>query len=227
MTEPTPDLDARLARLAARKAGARAATPTGTSEQPSARATERAAEHATPSARATRTRRRHPAAAARILSLGLSSSAFFSMVAAFGQQTTWSAPPVPVSRARTVTTIPRPAPRAKVIVKDVHHIVFTDRYGRPIPASSVPKGAPIYPKGSLPPAGLPPVPSASANQQRSTWSPPPSAAPTVNVPAPAAPAPAPAPSAPAAPTPPPTAPPPVVTTPPPPPPPACSGSTCP
>ena len=85
MTEPNPDLDARLARLAARKAatgkaatGGEAGAPTPTPNPAST-----AGPTAPPGTR--RRRRKHPAAAGRILSVGLSSSAFLSMVAAFAQ----------------------------------------------------------------------------------------------------------------------------------------------
>ncbi|HEV7526607.1 MAG TPA: hypothetical protein VGP92_16685 [Acidimicrobiia bacterium] len=232
MTEPSPDLDARLARLAARKAGPGAALPTRT-----------------PPAGPAQARRRHPAAAGRILSVGLSSSAFLSMVAGFGAQTPASAASNTIAaatRAQTAgTATARPttsltARPPKVVVKDVHHVIYVDQWGRPIPAASVPKVTPTLPSPSQPPAGSGPAPSNRRDTSGvPSWTapPPPNSGPGST--APAAPS---SPATPAPPGPPPTNPrvtpapttPPVtsapvtvVTAPPPPPPPVCSGTKCP
>jgi len=225
MTESTPDLDERLARLAARKAGPKPAAPAdGTSTTATA-----ATATATAPARA-RTRRKHPAAAARILSLGLSSSAFLSIIGVFGQQhpgQTSNVAAAPVARRITPVRVPV---HTKVVVKYLHHTVYVDQYGRPVSAATAANGparspaqhsgtgsAPQY---SAPATGFP----ASGSPAVAPAVPPPA---PVTGPAPTNPAVAPAPTPAPAPAPRPTPPPPVVTTPPPPPPPACSGTKCP
>jgi hypothetical protein len=244
MTEHTPDLDERLARLAARKATrgtAAQTTLTGIAvvapEGPGA---------AGPVARGTRSRRRHPAAAGRILSVGLSSSAFLSIVAAFGSQPTASAAATGAIAMERNASAPRaPAPpvsRPKVVVTEVHHPVYVDQRGRPIPAAALPKSLKAAPTSTTPAAGAPPLKSGGS----STSGPPASPSPSLTQPAPGGtaggsgsptapapghpptPTPAPIHVSPGPTTPPATSPPAtVVTIPPPPPPPACSGTKCP
>ena len=93
-------------------------------------------------------KRRHPAAAGRILSVGLSSSAFLSMIAAFGSQTSGASA---ASSLKTPLTRPRRAP--KIVIKDVHHTIYVDQCGRPIAAPSVPKGLTALPGATQPAAG--------------------------------------------------------------------------
>ncbi len=237
MTEPNPDLDARLARLAARKA----ATGNRAAPEPPSAAT---ASGPTRPTGARRGRRKHPAAAGRILSFGLSSSAFLSMVAAFAQ--TGAAG---TSTAAIVTTPVTARVRTKVVVKDVHHAVYVDQFGRPVAAPSVPTGATIAPAGSQPAAGASPghsgasVPSGGATSSApwpgagssSNTPPPVSSPPPTSGLTPPAPGGGPTPTT-AHVTPPPTVPPttpttahvtPPTTVPPPPPPPPCTGSKCP
>jgi hypothetical protein len=178
MTEPSPDLDERLTRLAARQAGAK------------------------PSAPRARTRRKHPAAAARILSLGLSSSAFLSIIGVFGEQQAHISNLAAARPARPVAPALRTPVPTKVVVKYVHHRVYVDRYGRPVAPAIAANGATATPANH---SGAGSTPRYSA---------PPTGFPASTTPAKPAPRPT---------TPPPTA----VTTPPPPPPPACSGTKCP
>jgi hypothetical protein len=225
--EPVTDLDERLARLAARK------TTTGAAP-----------------AKPARTRRKHPAAAGRILSLGLSSSAFFSLVGALGAQTTASgastnaaAPPPSIARATAGPPTTGSAPRPKVVVKVVHHALYLDKLGHPIAPTSLPKGAVVTPLPSQP-GGASPKPGGAGTPADSAPSAPPQTvspapnAPTTATPAtpPATtlvpPAPQPTPTTVHVPTPttaPPSTSPPttVFTPPPPPPPPVCSGTRCP
>lgn len=221
MTEPAPDLDERLARLAARKAGA-------------ARAPEEPRASAGVSGRHRR-RRKHPAAAGRILSLGLSSSAFFAFVGAMGTHPPTPHTPVaataPPAGSRRVVVV------TKVVVRAVHHVEYVDQYGRPVPAALLAKSA--LPGSAAPTAGggatpsVPPgfgSPSGRTTASPSVGAPPPASTPNSPPVAPGLP-PAtvqvsPPPSHTPATTPPVTAPPTVVTTPPPPPP-ACSGTKCP
>ena len=232
MSDQTPNLDERLARLAARKAGA-----------PIAPSAERSVERATGTGRAPRARRRHPAAAGRVLSLGLSSSAFLAMVAAFAAHpVTWTAPKATSSSAAAGPRNAGPAGRPRVVVKNVHHVLYVDQYGRPI-ASPSPARIALLEAAARQPAAAPAATASgggSGSGRSRTWSP--SASPSVgsapSAPAPGVPAQAPVAQPPTAtpPTvhvPPPTSPPvtsapvTVVTTPPPPPPPACSGTKCP
>jgi hypothetical protein len=206
MSEPTPDLDERLARLAARK--------TISPDAP------------------TRSRRRHPAAAARILSLGLSSSAFFSIIGAFGEQSATHTSNAAGARVSLPTASPAPV-RTTVVEKVVHHVLYVDRYGRPIPAPTVSAAGAALPNANRATSG-----SGQSRSAAPVWNNHPSGTPAAVAPTPtlggASSAPGPAPATPAvtpyptpapAPTPPPQ---PVVTTPPPPPPPpACSGTQCP
>ncbi len=235
MTEPVTHLDERLARLAARKTTTGIATPSGASSGATAKR--------------ARKRRKHPAAAGRILSLGLSSSAFFSLVGALGAQATASgastnagaAPPL----ARAATAGPpttRSAPRPKVVVKVVPHSLYVDRLGHPIAPTSLPKGAVVTPLPSQP-AGASPKPGGAGTPAVGTpWAPPQTMSPAPNVPTTATPATPPAttllpPTSQPTPTtvrvptpttaPPSTSPPTTVFAPPPPPPPACSGTRCP
>jgi len=114
MTEPT-NLDERLARLAARKSGAAQASA-------AVDATTTSPQTAGVGAKA-RSRRKHPAAAGRILSVGLSSSAFLSIVAAFGSQTASGATTSNYAAGPPATLAPR------VVVQDVHHKMYVDQYG--------------------------------------------------------------------------------------------------
>jgi hypothetical protein len=269
MTEPNPDLDARLARLAARKAASGGAKPERTAEAAPTRASSRssadnvaslhlaASDDMTPTVAAPpkRKRRRHPAAAGRILSVGLSSSAFLSMIAAFGSETSSAS----AAASAVKTPVTRAAPRPKIVVKDVHHTIYVDQWGRPIAAPALPKGATALPASTQPPAGSGPKQSSGGGSYGATTPGAPASWPTSPTPgggnapaaggggssaspgAPANPVPAPSPSQPnpgptpttphvtPAPTTPPATSPPVtvVTTPPPPPPPPCSGSKCP
>jgi hypothetical protein len=237
MTEPTPDLDERLARLAARKTSARTPTATGTSAPAAASASVTAVPSA---ATPTRSRRRHPAAAARILSVGLSSSAFFSIIGAFGEQNATHAS----NTAGALVSLPaasatRAPVRTTVVEKVVHHVLYVDQYGRPIPPPTVPAAGAAVPTGNRPATG-----SGQSRSSAPVWNnpgagtpavappptPTPAGAPPVAGPAPTPPAVTPHPTTPPSPSPAPkpTPPPPtVVTTPPPPPPPACSGTKCP
>jgi len=217
MSSEKPDLDERLARLAARRAAS------GSKEK-------RAAPHPDPVEKdrivarrpERRGRRAHPAAAGRILAAGLSTSAFFSLMAAFaarapaaGTAVVATAPPrVRVVGASGAGPVHRRKPKVKTVVR--HHKVYVDQYGRPI-------GSPTGPgTGSSGPTYAPPSSGAVVPPGPVSISPitSPPAAPIASPPAPSPPAPAPAP--------PPTAPPATVfTPPPPPPPPPCSGTKCP
>ncbi len=224
MTEPTPDLDERLARLAARKAGA--------PRVPSEPASTDAGVPGPP-----RQRRKHPAAAGRILSLGLSASAFLAIIGAMGTHT--SAPHKPVAAAAPPVDNRRPVVITKVIVREVHHVEFVDQYGRPVPSALLAKSAAAGTTTASPGAAA--APSARSGTAPSSGGS--TYIPTAGAPAPSPQAPVPAPVAPGLPpatvhqspppsptpvtNPPVTAPPTVVTTPPPPPPPACSGTKCP
>jgi hypothetical protein len=218
MTGPgeNPDLDERLARLAARRAA---------SSGSKAESADPAAQDRIVARGPERKRRAHPAAAGRILAAGLSTSAFFSLMAAFaarapaaGTPVVAAAPPAGLAGATGPTRHQKP----KIVTKVRHHTVYVDQYGHRI---SPPQGQGA---ATFAPAPLPSGPVAPVGTSAVTA--PPAAAP-VATPVTATPAPPPATSPPATvppPAPPPTAPPTTVfTPPPPPPPPPCSGTKCP
>ena len=160
MTEPNPDLDERLARLAQRKASSRSTTPnrpaSAAATAPTTPTEVASINPGTRAAPAKRARRRHPAAAGRILSVGLSSSAFLSMVAAFGSQ------PASGASGAVAATVPKQsaakaAPRPKIVIKDVHHITYVDQWGRPVAPPSVPAGIAVVPGSGQPAAGSVPT----------------------------------------------------------------------
>jgi hypothetical protein len=229
-----PDLDERLARLAARRAASSGSKAKPAARPRPARAAGGKASASAPlgpaaqdrivARRPERKRRAHPAAAGRILAAGLSTSAFLSLMAAFAAR-------APAAGAPVVATAP---PRAnvpgatgavrhrkpKIVTKVRHHTVYVDQYGRPYspltaatPNSSSGTSGPI-----VPPSAVAPLPSTPVVTPITPAPPPPApgGAPPVTAPAPA-PAPTPRP-----------APPTTVFTPPPPrAPPPCSGTKCP
>ncbi len=123
MTDGT-NLDERLAQLAARRA--------------SASSPQDAAPRVAPKAR-----RAHPAAAARVFAAGLTTSSFLAIVTALGAQQPASAtkaasarPRGPVTQPFGTTSLP-PTTKPKVVEKTVHHVVYVDKYGRPVSPSLV------------------------------------------------------------------------------------------
>ena len=143
--DQNPDIDDRLARLAARRAAAPARPPR---PAPTATTTDAAVtdmvvtDDFKPRAatdKRVRTKRGHPAAAGRILAAGLSSSAFFSIIAALGAQTPASgttsvaAAALHLPAGGPLTTSLAGAGRPKVVVKVVHHTMYVDADGHPVP----------------------------------------------------------------------------------------------
>jgi hypothetical protein len=125
MPGTNPDLDDRLARLAARRA---ASSGSNTTPAPDPTAPDRNVAR-----RPARKRRAHPAAASRILAAGLSTSAFLSLMAAFAARAPAAGTPV-VATAPPRANIPG-APgtvrhrKPKIVTKVRHHTVYVDQYG--------------------------------------------------------------------------------------------------
>jgi hypothetical protein len=246
MSGENPDLDERLARLAARRAAS-----SGSKAQPAARprparadADKEAATAPPPdptaqdrivARRPERKRRAHPAAAGRILAAGLSTSAFLSLMAAFAARAPAAGVPVVATappRAKVPgATGPVHHPKPKVVTKVRRHTVYVDQYGRPYsPSTAAMQGGAAAPSPSssgtpgpiATPSAVAPLPSAPVVN-------PIPSAPPPSTPGGAPPATgrAPAPTPPPRPTPAPAPPTTVFTPPPPPAPPPCSGTKCP
>jgi hypothetical protein len=114
----TPDLDARIAALAERRAST---APPAPSPAPSKR------------------KRRHAAPAARILSGGLSASALIALVAAIGAGDVAKEAAASGPAMRPVAT--KVATPTTVVVRERHYVQYVDRDGRPIAPPAMPPAA--------------------------------------------------------------------------------------
>ena len=194
MSAPPTDLDDRVARLAARRAASR----------PAAAVTAVAASEGSTKARLPLTMRRkknHPAWSARLITANLTTAAFLSIIVALAvQQTSYASATYAAAKPRGRIT-PLHKAKPKVIVKnvDVHHKMYFDANGNPIPADKIPKNALITPAtapGATTPAttsvipnfgGAPSAPSSGGGATHTTYGSAPSSGGGAPAPAPSAP----------------------------------------